>query len=100
MGWTCQAPRTTVPTGGGRRRPARAGHRRRGRNTVSFRSAGEKEGNLANWIGRDPEVKCYLPGVPRATYLPFPFQIVQGTQNIMIVYEYAATNRTIHMTKL
>src|SRR5947207_15770095 len=21
----------------------------------------------------DPEYKCYLPGVPRATYMPFPF---------------------------
>ena len=27
----------------------------------------------------DPEMKCYMPGVPRATYMPFPFQIVQGT---------------------
>src|SRR5262249_20522926 len=26
----------------------------------------------------DPELKCYMPGVPRATYMPFPFQIVQG----------------------
>ena len=25
----------------------------------------------------DPEAKCYLPGVPRITYMPFPFQIVQ-----------------------
>src|SRR5712691_6114186 len=27
----------------------------------------------------DPELKCYMPGVPRATYMPFPFRIVQGT---------------------
>ena len=42
-----------------------------------------------NWAGRptaDPETKCYLPGVPRATYLPYPFQILQGTDKIMIVY--------------
>jgi hypothetical protein len=60
----------------------------------------KKKENLANWLDRDPEVKCYLPGVPRATYLPFPFQIVQGTHKIMIVYEYAAANRTIHMDKV
>src|SRR5215471_16917397 len=27
----------------------------------------------------DPEFKCYMPGVPRANYMPFPFQIVQGS---------------------
>ncbi|MFP6838967.1 MAG: hypothetical protein VB962_05210 [Pseudohongiellaceae bacterium] len=55
-----------------------------------------------NWDNRqrtDPEAKCYLPGVPRATYLPYPFQILQGTNKIMVVYGYAAANRTIHMDK-
>lgn len=48
--------------------------------------------------GGDPEIKCYLPGVPRATYMPFPFQIVQGNgSSILIVYEYASTTRTIRM---
>ena len=47
----------------------------------------------------DPEAKCYLPGVPRATYLPFPFQIVQGTGKITIVYGYADASRTIHTDK-
>jgi hypothetical protein len=37
----------------------------------------KKEENQANWLTRDPEIKCYLPGVPRATYMPFPFQIFQ-----------------------
>jgi len=52
-----------------------------------------------NWhnLG-DPEMKCYMPGVPRATYMPFPFQIVQGSgQYILIAYEYASTTRTIRM---
>jgi hypothetical protein len=47
----------------------------------------------------DPEAKCYLPGVPRATYLPFPIQIIQGTRKIAIVYGYADANRTVHMDK-
>ena len=53
----------------------------------------------AKWYdGGDPELKCYLPGVPRATYMPFPFQIVQGNGSyILIAYEYASTTRTIRI---
>jgi len=53
----------------------------------------------ADWYATgDPELKCYLPGVPRATYMPFPFQIVQGSGSyILIAYEYASTTRTIRM---
>jgi hypothetical protein len=45
----------------------------------------------------DPELKCYLPGVPRATYLPYPFQILQGKDNITIAYEFSAATRFINM---
>jgi len=45
----------------------------------------------------DPELKCYRPGLPRANYLPFPFQIIQGKDNIMMVYEFEHTLRTIFM---
>src|SRR6476619_2564840 len=38
-------------------------------------AAKKKEENAANWLTLDPEVKCYMPGVPRATYMPHPFQI-------------------------
>src|SRR5437879_11082944 len=48
----------------------------------------------------DPEVKCYLPGVPRATYMPFPFQILQGTNEIVIAYEFSAASRPIYMDKV
>ncbi|MEE2636600.1 MAG: hypothetical protein VYE68_05120, partial [Acidobacteriota bacterium] len=41
-----------------------------------------KQENAENWIDRDPELKCYLPGIPRAMYMPYPFQIVQGTNKI------------------
>ena len=56
-----------------------------------------KKANQADWVKLDPEVKCYLPGVPRATYLPYPFQIVQSQKNILISYEYAAAVRIINM---
>ncbi len=59
----------------------------------------KKRRNFENRLTEDPETKCYLPGVPRATYLPYPFQILQGTKKIMIVYGFAEANRTIHMDK-
>ena len=45
----------------------------------------------------DPEVKCYSAGVPRANYMPFPFQIIQGTDTILFAYEYSRGVRTIYM---
>ena len=57
----------------------------------------KKKANFADRLKLDPEVKCYLPGVPRATYMPFPFQIVQTPQYILIAYEYAGAARTIYM---
>lgn len=58
----------------------------------------QRNGNFENRMALDPEVKCYLPGVPRATYQPFPFQILQGTDHIMIVHEFAGAVRTVYMT--
>jgi hypothetical protein len=46
----------------------------------------------------DPELKCYLPGVPRATYLPYPFQIFQSTDVMLFSYEFADASRLINMT--
>ena len=46
----------------------------------------------------DPELKCYMPGVPRAAYMPYPFQIVQGSNNtILISYEFASATRVVRM---
>ncbi|OFW40483.1 MAG: hypothetical protein A3J29_05980 [Acidobacteria bacterium RIFCSPLOWO2_12_FULL_67_14b] len=53
--------------------------------------------NQANWLTRDPEIKCYLPGVPRATYMPFPFQIVQSNAAVFMTYEYAGAVRHIYL---
>src|SRR6516164_1160478 len=47
----------------------------------------------------DPEAKCYLPGVPRATYMPFPFQIVQGNNSMIIAYEFASASRIVFLEK-
>ncbi|WP_188115284.1 hypothetical protein [Altererythrobacter sp. B11] len=54
--------------------------------------------NRENLITHDPEAACYLPGIPRATYMPYPFQIIQGgNDDILMVYEYANANRVVHM---
>ena len=53
--------------------------------------------NRAGWPANDPEAKCYRGGIPRSTYLPYPFQIVQGDGDIMFVYEYATSNRAVRM---
>jgi hypothetical protein len=57
----------------------------------------KKKENQQNWIKSDPEIKCYLPGVPRATYMPYPFQIVQSKDYTFIAYEYAGAVRNVYM---
>jgi hypothetical protein len=59
----------------------------------------KKKENFANRAKNDPEVKCYMGGVPRSTYMPYPFQIIQGTGTIMMAYEFAGAVRTINMGK-
>jgi hypothetical protein len=59
----------------------------------------KKQENYKNRWTADPEIKCYLPGVPRATYLPLPFQIIQSTNRIMMAYEFASASRVINMGK-
>src|SRR5437762_8245967 len=60
----------------------------------------KKKENADNWIDRDPELKCYLPGIPRAMYMPYPFQIIQGTNKIQMAYEFSSTARTINLDKV
>ena len=57
----------------------------------------KRDENKANWADRDPEVKCFLPGVPRATYMPQPFQIFQSADAVFIAYQYAGATREIYM---
>jgi hypothetical protein len=60
-------------------------------------AAAKKKENQENWLTRDPEIKCYLPGVPRATYMPHPFQILQSDKAIFLAYEYAGAVRNIYL---
>ena len=60
-------------------------------------AAAQKKDNFENRLTLDPEIKCYLPGVPRANYMPYPFQIIQTPKYIMMVYTFARAVRTIYM---
>ncbi|MBU6319724.1 MAG: hypothetical protein KGS00_08730 [Alphaproteobacteria bacterium] len=53
--------------------------------------------NKADWINRDPEIKCYLPGVPRANYMPYPFQIFHSDKAVFFAYEYAGAVRNVFL---
>jgi hypothetical protein len=57
----------------------------------------KKKENQEKWLERDPEIKCYLPGVPRANYMPQPFQILQSPSAIFFAYQYAGAVRNIYL---
>ncbi len=57
----------------------------------------KKKENQTNWLSLDPEIKCYLPGVPRATYIGQPFQIFQNATQLFIAYQYAGAVRNIYL---
>jgi hypothetical protein len=58
----------------------------------------KRDENRAGWPAADPEAKCYMPGIPRATYMPYPFEIVQGEgDTILFAYTYANANRPVFM---
>ena len=62
-------------------------------------AAAQKQENFDNWLTADPAVKCYMPGVPRATYMAFPFQIVQTPEYILMAYEFASASRVVYMNQ-
>lgn len=63
-------------------------------------SAAIRQENSERWIDRDPELKCHLPGIPRAMYLPYPFQIVQSTNKVQMNFAFASAARTIHLDEV
>jgi len=59
----------------------------------------KRDENRKEWPKLDTEVQCYLPGVPRVTYLPYPFQVFQSKDRIFIAYQYSYARREINMGK-
>lgn len=62
-------------------------------------AAARKQENFSKRLTEDPELRCYLPGVPRITYMPYPFQIIQSATTILFAYQYAGAARSINMGK-
>jgi hypothetical protein len=60
-------------------------------------AAAKKKTNGENWVKLDPEIKCFMPGIPRATYMPYPFQIVQSADTVLMTYEFASASRVVRM---
>ncbi|MCF8508764.1 MAG: hypothetical protein K9G83_08500 [Hyphomonadaceae bacterium] len=54
-----------------------------------------RDANRAKAVEMDPEVKCYLPGIPRANYMDKPFQIFHSDKAVFIAYEFAGAVRNI-----
>ncbi|MCH7935302.1 MAG: hypothetical protein IIC36_15020 [Gemmatimonadetes bacterium] len=69
---------------------------RRNENREHYLLGGENDLRL-NRLEGDPVIRCYLPGVPRATYMPFPFQIFQSESHFFLSYEYAGAVRNVHL---
>ena len=59
----------------------------------------QRQANRENRLLYDPAVRCYMPGIPRATYQPFPFQIVQTPDYILFAYEFASASRIVYMNR-
>jgi len=55
----------------------------------------QRDSNFANRLTDDPEGKCYLGGIPRSTYMPYPFQILQNVNDVFMVYQFATGVRRI-----
>jgi len=59
-------------------------------------AAAQKKTNFENRATADPESRCYLPGVPRINYMPYPFQIFQTPATLTVLYEYVHAVRYIY----
>ena len=59
----------------------------------------KRDQNRSDWTNLDPVAKCYIPGVPRSTYMPWPFQILQTDTEIFVAYEFGSNSRTIFMDR-
>jgi hypothetical protein len=56
-----------------------------------------RDENRAAAVDLDPEVKCYLPGIPRANYMDKPFQIFHSDKAVFFAYEYAGAVRNVFL---
>ena len=53
--------------------------------------------NFARRASADPDARCFQPGVPRAALMPYPFQILQNSRAVYIVYERVHSYRILYL---
>ena len=63
-------------------------------------AAAQKQENAEHWLDRDPELDCFLPGVPRAMYMPYPFQVTQSTNKVYMTFAFSNAARIIHLDEV
>jgi len=78
-----------------------AGHNYLGGGEIPYteEAAAKRAEYRLEWSQWDPAVKCFIPGIPRQTYMPLPFHIVQSEQKIFIAYEWGSNSRIIHLDR-
>jgi hypothetical protein len=86
-----------VPTGAWMAEPGGPGVVEGGEIPYLPAAKAQKEKNAKDRMNLDPEVKCYLPGIPRANYMPYPFQIFQSDQALAFAYQYDGAFRNIYL---
>ena len=60
-------------------------------------AAEQQRRNYENRFKDDPELKCYLPGLPRANYMPYPLQIFHSDEHLLITYQFAGAARIVNL---
>ena len=66
--------------------------------TIPYRedALAQRRQNYENRMSDDPVRQCFLPGVPRIMYMPFPFQIIQTPDHMVMTFEFAHAVRIIY----
>ena len=59
-------------------------------------AAAQQKRNYENRFKEDPEVKCFMPGVPRASYMPYPLQIFHSDDRMLVAYQFAGAARIVN----
>jgi hypothetical protein len=60
-------------------------------------AAAQQQRNYENRFKEDPEAKCFMPGVPRANYMPYPLQIFHSADRMLIAYQFAGAARIVNL---
>jgi hypothetical protein len=59
-------------------------------------AAEKKAKNFKERQTQDPLANCYLPGIPRLMYMPYPFQIFQTPKRVAVAFSWSLDFRIIY----